>query len=721
LLNNGNLYGGNLMSQKLVIVESPAKAKTIKRFLGRGYVVEASMGHVRDLPKSQLGVDTENRFEPKYITIRGKGKLLAKLKKAAKTADEVLLATDPDREGEAISWHLAHILDIDENKPCRVEMYEITEQAVKNAIVNPRAINRNLVDAQQARRVLDRVVGYKISPLLWRKVRKGLSAGRVQSVATRMICDREKEIQEFKPEEYWTIKGEFFPILSIKQSNSHKEMQVFEASLYGLMDKKLVPRNKEEIDKILADLENAKFYVEKIQTGQRKKNAPAPFTTSTLQQEASRKLGFSTKKTMMLAQQLYEGVEIKGEGSIALVTYIRTDSTRVSAEAQNSARELIKRKYGEEFVPDKPNIHRSKKDAQDAHEAIRPTYLKWHPDKLENSLQRDQLRLYRLIYERFLASQMTPAVYQIMSIYIKAGNYIFRANGSRKIISGYTAVYMESSDESTSNDHDIKLPKLEEGQLLGIKEFKTEQHFTQPPPRYTEASLVRALEEMGIGRPSTYAPTISTILSRGYVSREGKTLAPTKLGLLVNELMMEYFPNIMDYKFTADMEKKLDMIEEGQIEWRSLLEEFYDPFKKYLEHADKSLEKIELQEEVSDVICENCGRNMVVKTGRYGKFLACPGFPECKNTKPIVEQIDVICPKCGKGSIIVRRSKRGRKFYGCDRYPECDFVSWDLPVNEKCPNCGSYMVEKGTTGHTKIVCSNKMCGYAYDLNNNSKS
>lgn len=711
--NNGSMYGGNLMSQKLVIVESPAKAKTIKRFLGSGYVVEASMGHIRDLPKSQLGVDTENKFEPKYITIRGKGKLLANLKKAAKNAEKVLLATDPDREGEAISWHLAHILGIDEDEPCRIELYEITEQAVKNAILRPRTINRNLVDAQQARRVLDRVVGYKISPLLWRKVRRGLSAGRVQSVATRMICDREKEIQEFKPEEYWTLKGNFFPILSNKQSDSDKEVQIFEASLYGLKDKKLVPKSKEEIDKILAELKEVEFYVDKIQKGQRKKNAPAPFTTSTLQQEASRRLGFSTKKTMLLAQQLYEGVEIKGEGSVALITYIRTDSTRISTEAQNAARDMIRQKYGTEFVPQKPNVYKSKKSAQDAHEAIRPTYLHLAPDKLENSLQRDQLRLYRLIYERFLASQMTPALFQVISIYIKAGNYIFRANGSRKTFSGYTAVYMESNDEAINDDRDIDLPILEEGQLLGLKKWDPEQHFTQPPSRYTEASLVRALEEMGIGRPSTYAPTISTILSRGYVSRQGKTLVPTELGMLVNDLMMEYFPDIMDYQFTAEMEQKLDKIEEGQIEWRSLLEEFYGPFTKYLEHADKSLEKIEIQDEVSDVVCENCGRNMVVKTGRYGKFLACPGFPECKNTKPIVEEIDVICPKCEKGSVVIRRSKRGRKFYGCSRYPDCDFVSWDLPVKDKCPNCGSYMVQKGTSNNTKIVCSNKKCGYIY--------
>lgn len=706
------------MAQKLVIVESPAKAKTIKKFLGRGYTVEASMGHVRDLPKSQLGVDPEKQFEPKYITIRGKGKLLAQLRKAAKSADKILLATDPDREGEAISWHLAHILNVEENEPCRIELYEITEQAVKNAVVNPRAINRNLVDAQQARRVLDRVVGYKISPLLWRKVRKGLSAGRVQSVATRVICDREKEIQDFKPEEYWTLKGDFFPIplnelgKTGKDNYLNKEVHVFEASLYGLKNKKLQPKSKNEIDSILSALKNAEYFIEKIQKGQRKRNAPPPFTTSTLQQEASRKLGFSTKKTMMLAQQLYEGVDIKGEGSIALITYIRTDSTRISKDAQSAAINTIQEKYGNEFIPKKPNVYKSRKNAQDAHEAIRPTYLNWTPDMLKESLKRDQLRLYRLIYERFLASQMTPALYEVITIHIKADDYTFRANGSRKIFPGYTVIYIEGNDTG-SDEKDINLPNLVEGQKLYLKDWKPEQHFTQPPPRYTEASLVRALEDKGIGRPSTYAPTISTILSRGYVTREGKTLHPTELGILVNDLMKEYFPNIMDYQFTAEMEEKLDKVEEGKIEWRSLLEEFYIPFQEYLKHAETSMEKIEIQDEVSDVICDNCGRHMVIKTGRYGKFLACPGFPECKNTKPIVEEIDVNCPKCD-GVVVVRRSKRGRKFYGCDQYPKCDFVSWDLPVKEKCPNCGSYMVEKGTSSRKMVICSNKDCGYTQE-------
>lgn len=689
------------MAQKLVIVESPAKAKTIKKFLGRGYTVEASMGHIRDLPKSQLGVDPDNNFEPKYITIRGKGELLTKLKKAAKSADKIFLATDPDREGEAISWHLGHILNIDEKSPCRIEFNEITEQAVKNAIKKPRPINLDLVDAQQARRVLDRVVGYKISPLLWRKVRKGLSAGRVQSVATRILCDREKEIKDFTPEEYWTLKVDFV---------SEGGKKAFEASYYGLKDKKTELKTKEEVDEVISALAKSDFTVEKIQRGTRKRNAPPPFTTSTLQQEASRKLGFTTKKTMMLAQQLYEGVEVKGEGSIGLFTYIRTDSTRVSQEAQTDARSAVKDRYGDEYIPETPNVFKGKKNAQDAHEAIRPTYIHLTPDSLKESLKRDQLRLYKLVYDRFFASQMTPAVYETMSIHIAAGDYSFRANGSRKIFPGYTVVYMESNDDG-SEEKDTNLPNLQEAEKLQLKEWKPDQHFTQPPPRYTEASLVRALEDMGIGRPSTYAPTISTILSRGYVEREAKLLIPTELGFIVNDMMMEYFPTIMDYKFTADMEEQLDMVEDGEMSWRSIISEFYPPFEEHLNHADEAIGKVEIKDEVSDVICENCGSNMVIKIGRYGKFLACPNFPDCRNTKPITEEIDASCPKCNS-SIVARKSKRGRKFYGCEKYPDCDFISWDLPVKEKCPQCESYMVLKPSkTGSSMIVCSNKECGY----------
>ncbi len=698
------------MTKKLVIVESPAKAKTIKKFLGRGYTVEASMGHVRDLPKSQLGVDTENNFEPKYITIRGKGELLAKLRKAAKSADQIYLATDPDREGEAISWHLGHILKIDEGTACRIEFNEITKQAVKNAIKSPRPINRELVDSQQARRVLDRVVGYKISPLLWRKIRKGLSAGRVQSVATRIICDREKEIKDFKPEEYWSLQGDFHSEKIAKPGAK----SLFEASLYGRKNKKLEPKSQEEMDNILSDLEKASFQVDKIQKSQRKRNAPAPFTTSTLQQEASSKLNFSTKKTMMLAQQLYEGVDIKGEGSLALVTYIRTDSTRVSDEAQKIALSNIESRYGKEYVPSKPNVYKSKKGAQDAHEAIRPTYPEWTPDRLKDLLKRDQLRLYRLIYARFLASQMTPALYDMLTIHISGGDYSFRATGSRKVFSGYTIVYMEENDEGI-DEKDIDLPKLEEGEKLKLKEWKPKQHFTQPPPRYTEASLVRGMEDMSIGRPSTYSPTISTILSRGYIEKEGRTLFPTDLGQIVNDLMMEYFPDIMDYQFTADMEEKLDSVEEGKIEWKKIIEDFYGPFSKYLEHADNSIEKIEVEDEVSDVICDKCGSNMVIKMGRFGKFLACPNFPECRNTKAIVEEVDAPCPKCNS-SIVMRKSKRGRKFYGCEKYPECDFVSWDLPVKEKCPDCDSFMVQKSSkAAGTTVKCTNKECGYSKEV------
>ena len=689
------------MAQKLVIVESPAKAKTIKKFLGRGYKVEASMGHVRDLPKSQLGVDPENDFELKYVTIRGKGELLNKLKKEAKSAESVFLATDPDREGEAISWHLANILKIDEKSPCRIEFNEITKEAIQNAIKRPREINLDLVDAQQARRVLDRVVGYKISPLLWKKVRKGLSAGRVQSVAARLICEREREIQAFVPEEYWTLTGLF---------SKQNEKKTFEAYFYGNAEGKIELKNQEQVHELIEQLKGAQFVVESIKKGSRKRNAPAPFTTSTLQQEASRKLGFSTKKTMMLAQQLYEGVEIKGEGAVGLVSYIRTDSTRVADEALKSARQFLLDEFGPEFVPEKPNQYRSKKNAQDAHEAIRPTSVARQPEKIKDSLTRDQYRLYKLIYDRFLASQMAPALYETITIELKGKDYLFRANGSRKVFAGYTILYLEGNDEG-KEEKDINLPELSEGELLQLRQWKPEQHFTQPPPRYTEASLVKELEERGIGRPSTYAPTISTILARGYVAKEGKYLHPTELGFIVNDLMMEYFPEIMDYQFTADMEEQLDEVEEGRKDWKEIVRNFYQPFQALLEHADKAIEKIEIQDEKSDVICEKCGRNMVIKTGPYGKFLACPNFPECRNTKPIVEEIDVPCPKC-HSRIVVRKSKRGRKFYGCEKYPECDFVSWDPPVGESCPKCGSYMVAKDKRdGSVSIQCSNKECGF----------
>jgi DNA topoisomerase-1 len=698
------------MAKKLVVVESPAKAKTIKKYLGRGYTVEASMGHIRDLPKSQLGVNVEDNFEPKYITIRGKGELLAKLRKAAKTSDKVYLATDPDREGEAISWHLSHLLGIKENEPCRIEFNEITKDAVKNAIKNPRPINQNLVDAQQARRILDRLVGYKISPLLWRKVRKGLSAGRVQSVASKIICEREREIEAFKPDEYWNLKGIFI---------SSKNKQSFEAQLHSKGKKKIDLKSKQEVDQVLAAIKGEDYTVTKVQKGSRKRSAPPPFTTSTMQQEASRKLGFTTKKTMMLAQQLYEGVDVKGEGSVGLITYMRTDSTRVSDQALAEVRTIIQEKFGKDYVPSKANIFRSKKGSQDAHEAIRPTSVRYSPKDLQSSLKRDQLRLYTLIYNRFMASQMKPALYETLTVNISAGEYIFRASGSRKVFPGYTALYMEGNDEG-KEEKDIMLPDLEEGEKLELKEYKSEQKFTQPPARYTEASLVRALEDMGIGRPSTYAPTISTIISRGYVVRDARILYPTDLGFIVNDLMDKYFPKIMEYKFTAAMEEKLDKIEEGEVNWRDLLNEFYPSFADYLSHAEQDIGKIEIKDEESDVVCEKCGANMVIKTGRYGKFLACPNFPKCRNTKPIVEEINIPCPKCS-AQIVVRKSKRGRKFYGCSNYPECDFVSWDMPIKDPCPKCGALMTEKSSRANGKTVqCTNKECGYTKEKKDDDK-
>jgi DNA topoisomerase-1 len=689
------------MAQNLVIVESPAKAKTIKKFLGRNYKVEASMGHVRDLPKSQLGVDVENDFEPKYITIRGKGEVLNKLRKEALNANRVLLATDPDREGEAISWHLAHNLKIDIDSPCRIEFNEITSAAVKQAVKKPRPINKNLVDAQQARRVLDRIVGYQISPLLWRKIRKGLSAGRVQSVATRIICDREREIQNFIPEEYWSLTGIF-----------HKDgqKQTFEAAFYGKKGKKIELKDEKQVNEIIKELQESNYIVDEVKKGTKRRNPSPPFTTSTLQQEASRKLGFTAQKTMLLAQQLYEGIEIQGEGSVGLITYIRTDSTRISQGAQNEALEYILSKYGKEYRPEKPNQFKGKKGAQDAHEAIRPTNTLWNPESIKGSLKRDQYRLYKLIYQRFLASQMTPAVFETLTVNIKGSNYIFRASGSRKIFQGYSIIYEESRDDG-GEDKDIDLPDLKAGEKVILEKWEPNQHFTQPPPRYTEASLVRTLEEMGIGRPSTYAPTIYTITSRGYVEREKRTLIPTELGFIVNDLMMDYFADIVDYQFTADMEERLDKVEDGEKFWKDIIRDFYPSFKTLLDHAYGDIPKIEIKDEETDVVCDKCGANMVIKTGRYGKFLACPNFPNCRNTKPIVEEMDVPCPKCNS-NIVMRKTKKGRKFYGCSKYPDCDFVSWDLPVKTPCPKCGSLMVEKKQRGKdSMILCTNEECKY----------
>lgn len=688
------------MANNLVIVESPAKAKTISKFLGRGYKVEASMGHVRDLPKSQMGIDIEHGFEPKYITIRGKGEIVDKLKKQAKAVDRVLLATDPDREGEAISWHLAQLLDIDMDKACRIEFHEITKNAIKDALKHARPIDKNLVDAQQARRVLDRLVGYSISPLLWRKIRKGLSAGRVQSVALRLICDRQQEIDNFVPQEYWTLTA----LLA-----SDKD-ETLEARFYGKGVKKQELKDKESVDAIIKDINGSDFIVQKIEKGQRKRKASAPFVTSTLQQEAARKLGFTAKKTMAVAQQLYEGVELGKEGMVGLITYMRTDSVRVSQEAQREARNYIAERFGGNYVPDKPNEFRNRKGTQDAHEAIRPTYINYTPDYVKSFLPRDQYRLYELIYNRFIASQMSDAVYDTISVTIKAGDYIFKASGSTLIFPGHLALYMEGQDDD-NDDKEQKLPPLEEGQRLILKKWVPEQHFTQPPPLYTEASLVKALEEKGIGRPSTYAPIISTIVERGYVVREKRTLKPTELGMLVNDMLKEHFPDIVDVSFTAQMEQMLDDVEEGQKDWHNVISEFYFPFKSVLDKADQSIEKVDVPDEQSDVICEKCGRRMVIKQGRYGKFLACPGFPECRNTKPLLEELKVTCPKCG-GHIQVKRSKRGRKFYGCENYPQCDFVSWDEPTGELCPECGYPVVIKYSKNGRKYTrCSNKNCKY----------
>jgi len=684
---------------KLVIVESHAKVKTIKKFLGRGYKVEASVGHIRDLPKSSLGVDLDNDFEPKYITIRGKGELVSKLKKEAKGADEVLLATDPDREGEAISWHLAHILGIDKNRACRIEFNEITDSAVKNAIKNPRPISLDLVDAQQARRVLDRIVGYQISPILWRKVKSGLSAGRVQSVTVRLICEREREIIGFIPQEYWTIAA------SLTKRDSDNP---FEAQFYGQNTKKIELKSKEQVDKIIAALKGVDFIVKSVKKQSKKRGAQPPFITSTLQQEAARKLGFTTKKTMMLAQQLYEGVETKGGGSEGLVTYIRTDSMRVSSSAQAEALEHILRNYGKQYVPEVPNRFKSKKNVQDAHECIRPTYLSKDPESMKDFLKKDQYRLYRLIYERFVASQMTPALYEVTSVDIDADGYLFKSAASKLIFKGYTIIYEEGSD-SDKKEKDTKLPELKEAEKLRLMRLLPEQHFTEPPMRYTEASLVKILEEMGIGRPSTYAPTISTIIDRGYVLREKKSLFPTELGFIVNDLIVEFFTGVVDYKFTADMETRLDQVEEGLKNWKDILREFYPSFGAMLKEAENNMGEVTLSDEQSDVDCDKCGAKMVFKRGRFGKFLACPNFPDCRNTKPIQEQLDVLCPVCNS-RLAERNTKKGKKFYGCSKYPDCTFMSWDLPNGKNCPECGSFMVIKQNKKRQNyFACSNKSC------------
>lgn len=692
------------MARYLVIVESPAKVKTIKKFLGKNYVVTASNGHVRDLPKSQMGVDVEHDFEPKYITIRGKGELLAGLRKEVKKADRIYLATDPDREGEAISWHLSKALNLEDKKTSRISFNEITKNAVKESLKHPREIDMNLVDAQQARRILDRIVGYKISPLLWAKVKRGLSAGRVQSVALRIIADREEEINAFIPEEYWTLEA---------QLRARGEKKSVTARFYGTAGEKKTITSKEEMEKVLADLEDARYYVEEVKKGERTKKMPVPFTTSTLQQEASKALNFATAKTMRIAQQLYEGVDIKGNGTVGVITYLRTDSTRISEEADASVRSYIAQNYGQEFVAPASAGSGNGRNIQDAHEAIRPTDVARTPAQMKDSLTRDQFRLYQLIWKRFVASRMQPARYETTSVRIAAGDYRFTVAASRILFEGFRTVYTEADEEK--EEKNVLLGGLEKGMELTRESFESKQHFTQPPAHYTEAALVKTMEELGIGRPSTYAPTISTIIARRYVAKENKNLYLTELGEVVNHIMKQSFPSIVDVNFTANMEGLLDGVAEGKVSWKTIIENFYPDLEEAVEKAQEELKEVKIEDEVTDVICDQCGRNMVIKYGPHGKFLACPGFPECRNTKPYLEKIGVKCPLCGK-DVVLRKTKKGRKYYGCEGNPDCEFMSWQKPSGKPCPRCGSYMVEKGN----KLRCSNDQCGYVENKENSEK-
>lgn len=685
------------MADSLVIVESPAKAKTIGKYLGKKYIVRASMGHVRDLPKSQMGIDIEHRFEPKYITIRGKGNVLKELREAKKKVKRVFLAADPDREGEAIAWHLAHSLDLSPNEKCRVVFNEITKQAIQEAFKNPRPIDMDLVYAQQTRRILDRLVGYGISPILWKKVKKGLSAGRVQSVAVKLIIDREKEIREFKPEEYWTVTA-----VLLKGDES------FPAKFFGYGKEKTELKNEEDVNKLLDAIKGKRFVVEEVKKSQRRRNPAPPFITSTLQQEAARKLRFRASRTMVIAQQLYEGVELGSEGSVGLITYMRTDSTRISETARQEALGFIQENFGEAYMSEAPQRHRKKAGTQDAHEAIRPTSVARTPEMVKGFLSRDQYRLYKLIWERFVASQMAPAVMDAVSADIRVGDALFRATGSTVKFPGFMKVYVEGTDDNHAEE-DGRLPELEKGETLKRKSVQPKQHFTQPPPRYTEARLVRTLEELGIGRPSTYAPILETIQKRGYVTLEDRRFVPTELGEIVTQLMEEFFPEILDVEFTAKMEEELDQIEEGIVDWVKIVDEFYRPFHRRLSIAEKEMEEVEIKDEVSDEVCEKCGSPMVFKMGRYGRFLACSAFPECRNTKAILKLTGVACPKCGEGEIAERKSKKRRTFYGCNRYPECDFVSWDKPVSRPCPKCGKLMVEKRRKKEAVISCTE--CDY----------
>ena len=683
------------MAKYLVIVESPAKVKTIKKFLGKNYEVAASNGHVRDLPKSQLGVDVEHDFEPKYITIRGKGDILANLRNEVKKADNVYLATDPDREGEAISWHLSKALKLEGRDVNRISFNEITQSAVKVSLKQPRDIDMNLVNAQQARRILDRMVGYKISPLLWAKVKRGLSAGRVQSVALRIICDREEEINAFIPEEYWTLDAE------LKIAG---EKKLLLAKFYGDSESKMNISSREEMDRVMAEISKETFKVIEVKKGERVKKAPLPFTTSTLQQEASKALNFPISKTMRIAQQLYEGVDVKGQGTVGLITYLRTDSVRISEEADAQAHEYIGKNYGENYLATQTTAKKSGAKIQDAHEAIRPSDINRTPAMVKDSISRDQFRLYQLIWKRFAASRMASAVYETTNVKIGAGNYRFTVSASKITFDGFMSVYTSEDDEKAENN--VLLKSIDESTELSLEKLDEKQHFTQPPAHYTEASLVKTLEELGIGRPSTYSPTITTILARRYIVKENKNIYVTELGEVVNQIMKESFPSIVDEHFTANMESLLDSVGEGTVNWKTVIENFYPDLEKAVEAAEKDLEKVKIEDEVTDVVCDVCGRNMVVKYGPHGKFLACPGFPECRNTKPYLEKIGVKCPKCGK-EIVLKKTKKGRKYYGCENNPECDFMSWSRPVEEKCPKCGGYMVVKGS----KIVCADEQCGY----------
>ena len=686
------------MAKYLVIVESPAKVKTIKKFLGSNYEVVASQGHVRDLPKSTLGIDTEHDFEPKYITIRGKGDILAHLRREVKKADKVYLATDPDREGEAISWHLAQALKIDDKDINRISFNEITKNAVKASIKEPRKLDMNLVDAQQSRRILDRMVGYRISPVLWEKVKRGLSAGRVQSVALRIICDREAEINAFIPEEYWTIDG----IFKVKG-----EKKLLTAKYIGDENGNSAIHNENEKNAVLAGLKNGAAKIDEVKKSERIRKAPLPFTTSTLQQEAAKALNFSTQKTMRIAQQLYEGVDIDGHGTIGIITYLRTDSTRVAAEADVSAREYIKNNYGVDYYCPIDNKKENDKKIQDAHEAIRPTDIELTPAKIKDSLARDQFRLYQLIWKRFAASRMQPARYETNTAKITVGGHHFSSSSSRLVFDGFMSVYAEADEEKEENNSMVG--SLSTDSVITLEDTDSRQHFTQPPAHYTEASLVRTLEELGIGRPSTYAPTITTIINRRYVAKENKNLYVTELGEAVNSIMMKAFPVIVDVNFTANMESLLDGVADGSIQWKTVVRNFYPDLDEAVKNAEKELEEVKIEDEVTDIPCDVCGRMMVIKYGPHGKFLACPGFPECRNTKPYLERIGVACPKCGK-DIVIKKTKKGRKYFGCEGFPECDFMSWQKPSDKKCPECGGYMVEKGN----KLVCADEHCGYVMD-------